>query len=488
MNLGKTKYNELNFKLMVEASPTALILVNRFGEIIYLNISAEKLFNYNKNELLGKTIDILIPGDFHSVHNIYLEKFFLKPESRQMGGNKELFAQKKNGIKFPVEIGLNPIETINGTSVLAAIIDISERKRASKQFRLVVESAPNAMILADNLGQIVMINRQTEILFNYTKEELIGKKVEILVPNRYRDIHLHHRETFYKSPLTRSMGSGRDLYALSKNGVEIPIEIGLNLIPQEDESFVLISIIDITERKKNEETFKEYIRKIEHKNKELEQFTYIASHDLSTPIHNIIGLISLISEDESVFNNKELTQKLRYIENSTIRMKELIKGLLNYSRLGKKTELKEVNLNSLVNDVLADLDFLIKKKEAQINIDSLPVIRVFELEIRLLFQNIIGNALKYVDEKTSPSINISAKQDNSCWQFAVKDNGIGIPNNQKDKIFLLFQRLHSHSEYEGIGIGLAHCKKILELHNGKIWVDSEIGIGSTFYFSIPINL
>lgn len=483
-----TKYGEPNFQLLVEASPTALIFVNNKGEIVYLNSAAEKLFLYNKSELIGKNIQVLIPIEFHSNHTHYLQKFFSNPESRQMGGNKELYALKKGGAMFPVEIGLNPLENDEGISVIASIIDISERKRASEQFRLVVESAPNAMILVDNRGQIVMINKQTEILFEYSREDLIGKKVEILVPARFKDIHLKHRETFYEKPLTRSMGAGRDLYAVKKNGLEFPIEIGLNLIPQEKENYVLVSIIDITERKKTEAKFKEYTKNIEDKNKELEQFTYIASHDLRTPVNNIIGLISLLNEDESVKLNDNLSKKLNYIEQSTLRMEELIKGLLDYSRLGKNPELIEVDFNKLVHEVLDDFRISIKNKHATIEINSLPSIRVYELEIRLLLQNLIGNALKYIKENTFPHIKISAQLVDSFWQFEVSDNGIGIPQNQQDKIFLLFQRLHTQQEYEGIGIGLAHCKKILELHNGEIWVESEQGIGSKFHFSIPANL
>ena len=487
MSIMEIKQNELSFQLMVEATPTALIVVNNYGKIAYLNNFAEKLFLYQKNELIGQGIDILIPLKRGSKHPSYLKEFFINPKSRQMGENRELYALKKNGVTFPVEIGLNPLVTVDGTLVLAAIIDISDRKAAVEQFRLVVESAPNAMIMVDNSGLIVMINKQTELLFGYERDELIGKKMELLVPNRFKENHSNHRASFYENPISRAMGAGRDLFALKKNGTEIPIEIGLNLIPKEDGQFVLASIIDITERKKNEEAFMEYTKSIEHKNQELEQFTYIASHDLSEPLNSIQGLISLILDDDGNNIDEDLVMKLNFIDQSISRMKELIKGLLDYARLGKNVELAEVDFNRLVKVVLSDLTSSINESDVNITVDNLPKIKAYEFEIRLLFQNLISNAIKYSNSTIPPKINISAKHVNNFWQFAISDNGIGIPLGQKDKIFLLFQRLHARNEYSGIGIGLAHCKKIIELHNGKIWAESELGKGSVFYFTLPVK-
>ncbi|CAM1370336.1 PAS domain S-box protein [Tenacibaculum sediminilitoris] len=481
------KHNELSFQLMVEATPTALIVVNNYGKIAYLNNFSEKLFLYKKNELIGQDIGILIPQNKSSNHPAYIKEFFVNPKSRQMGENRELYALKKNGVTFPVEIGLNPLVTVDGTLVLAAIIDISDRKKADEQFRLVVESAPNAMIMVDNRGLIIMINKQTELLFGYSRDELIGQKMELLVPDRFKENHSNHRTSFYKKPTSRAMGAGRDLFALKKDGIEIPIEIGLNLIPKKDSQFVLASIIDITERKKNEEAFKEYTKSIEHKNQELEQFTYIASHDLSEPLNSIQGLISLIMDDEENNIDENLIVKLNFMDQSVTRMKELIKGLLDYARLGKNVESVEVDFNLLVKNVLSDLESSIKKHEANIIVENLPKIKAYELEIHLLFQNLISNAIKYRNSTIPPKIHISAKHVNNLWQFAIRDNGIGIPLDQKDKIFLLFQRLHARNEYSGVGIGLAHCKKIVELHNGNIWADSEVGKGSIFYFTLAVK-
>lgn len=486
-NTLDVKHKELSFQLMVEASPIALILVNVFGKIAYTNKHAEILFSYDKNELIGKDVGTLIPKRFRSNHPNFLEKYFIHPETRQMGKNRDLYALKSNGDEFPVEIGLNPIVTVEGTLALATIIDITERKKANELFRLVVESAPNSIILVDYSGKIVMINKQTEILFGYTRNELIGKTMDILVPKRLRERHPKLRKSFYKSPKAHPMGAGRDLYGVRKDGVEVPVEIGLNPIEKDGEQFVLASIIDITERKKSEEDIRLYTKRLEDKNNELEQFTYIASHDLREPLNSISGLIDLMLEDEFAKLDEEGRKRLQFISKSSNRMKDLVKGLLDYARLGKNSAFTNLDFNQIVEIVIDDLELLIKESKAGIMVHKLPNLLALEMEIRLLFQNLISNAIKYRDKSREPEIEISARKVKDGWEFAVKDDGIGIPKNQKEKIFVIFQRLHGQNEYSGIGLGLSHCRKIVELHDGEIWVESKLGKGSTFYFFIPVK-
>ncbi len=482
------KHNELTFQLMVEASPNALLLINNQSKIAYLNKFAEELFQYQKQELIGQDLSILIPVNFKKEHPNLLQSYFKNPSSRQMGLNRELFALKKDKSEFPVEIGLNPIATVDGLVVLASIIDITERKKATEQFRLVVESAPNAIILVNNEGYINLVNKQTEVLFGYERQELVGQKMEILLPERYKKNHHNLRNHFLAAPQSRAMGSGRDLFAIRKNGSEFPVEIGLNPIETMSGNQVLASIIDISERKKIEEELQLYTKKIEAKNKELEQFTYIASHDLQEPLNTIGSFIKVIEENsDREFSDLEKDSFL-FINQAASRMKELIKGLLDYSRLGKKAKVKKLDSALLLQAVCHDLDFRIRETNAQINIGELPKIYAFETELRLLFQNLISNAIKFIKPNTKPIISITAEKKNSHWQFSVTDNGIGIEAKYKEKIFIIFQRLHGRDEYDGTGIGLAHCRKIIELHNGDIWVESVVGKGSTFYFTINSNL
>ncbi len=483
----KTKHKKTGFRQMVESSPIALIQIDVQGKVVFVNSYVETLFCYNKGELLGQNILLLLPERFHSKLSLFLQTFQNNVEKLEEKSKIALFAVTKNGEEFPVEVILSPLVYNNNSLVLATFINITERGKANEQFRLVVESAPNAIILVDSLGEIVMINKQAETLFGYHRKELIGQKMEILVPTRIKDHHPKLRRSFYTNAKARPMGAGRDLFGLKKDGNEVPIEIGLNPLEKDGETFVLASIIDITERKKSEDAIRLYNKRLEDKNKELEQFTYIASHDLREPLNSINSLIELFIENEGHKLGAEGLKQLEFITKSSTRMKELVKGLLDYARLGKKSEFKPIDFNEVVELAINDLEISVKDSEARFSIEKLPVLEAMEMEIRLLFQNLISNAIKYQAADHAPEINISAKKVKGGWNFAVSDNGIGIPADQKEKIFIIFQRLHGRNEYDGIGIGLSHCRKIVELHDGKIWVDSELNNGSTFYFFIPVN-
>lgn len=478
-------HKELTFQSMVEASPVALILINGRGKINYLNRRAEQMFLYHQNELIGQNLDILIADGFRINYKNRLNALFSETTKRQTGENVEISALKKNGDEFPVLIDMNPITIEENTLVIVSILDITERIKANEQFRLVVESAPNAIILTDKSGKIVMINRRTEILFGYQSNELLGKSIEILVPERLKHTHHRLRNEYNSKPQVRSMGAGRDLYAIRKDGKEIPIEIGLNPIKKTEGDLVLASIIDITERKKNEEAFKLYTKRIEDKNRELEQYTYIASHDLREPLNSISGLIEILMDNSQYHEDAHLNKILNYINSASNRSRDLVAGILDYTLLGKNAEKKLVDFNKIVSEVLMDLESAVSEANANIACEELPSLPAYEVEIRLLFQNLISNAIKYRKKDTSPEIHIFARKIKNNWEFSVKDNGIGIPESQKEKVFLLFQRLHHRRDYDGIGIGLAHCKKIVELHDGQIFVKSVPDEGSTFYFTLP---
>jgi light-regulated signal transduction histidine kinase (bacteriophytochrome) len=228
-----------------------------------------------------------------------------------------------------------------------------------------------------------------------------------------------------------------------------------------------------------------HMYEIERKNRELEQFAYMASHDLQEPLSTIGGFVHRFEKKYKGKLDESADQYLQYMSQAIDRMSELIKGLLSYSRLGNELQATTIDCNKIVEDLQDDLGKNISESNATIHRRNLPRLRGYESEFRLLLQNLINNAIKFRKPGTDPVISISAIYENNQWKFAVKDNGIGIDPESHDKIFLVFQRLHPRSQYDGHGLGLAHCRKIVELHGGNIWVESQPGKGSTFYFTIP---
>jgi PAS domain S-box-containing protein len=482
--MEQLKHSELTFQLIVDSSPSAIVLVNKEGKIAYVNNQTEKLFGYARIELIGQLVEILIPQRYGENHPALRNMFFTQPSVRSMGAGRELFALRKDKTEFPIEIGLNPVVTIDGTMVLASIIDITERKKADEQFKLVVESAPNAMVLVNHEGVITLVNKQTEILFGYERNELIGNKLEMLLPERFSKHHTGHRNSFFQRPQTRSMGMGRDLFAKRKNGTEVQVEIGLNPIETAEGQLVLASIIDITERKIQELSLKKQVE-LEVKNKELEQFAYLASHDLQEPLRTVSTYMEIFEEDYSNQLDEEGFKYIHAVKNATKRMSTLVRSLLDYSRLGRDRILTPVNCKGLIMNVISDLETMIANSQAVIHVGEMPNLNLYETEMSQLFQNLITNAIKFQNKNNKPEIEITSKKINDKWQFSIKDNGIGISPAHFGKIFEIFQRLNNSTEYEGNGIGLANCKKIVELHEGEIWVESTPGKGTIFNFTIP---
>jgi two-component system, sensor histidine kinase len=223
---------------------------------------------------------------------------------------------------------------------------------------------------------------------------------------------------------------------------------------------------------------------LESKNKELEQFAYVASHDLQEPLRTTSGFVELLQKQYRGKLDGTADQYLNYIVQASDRMKILIKDLLDYSRIGREKKSRQVDCNRVLEDVLADLDKMVSETGAQIRSETLPVLRAYPTELKLLFQNLITNSIKFRRKEETPELNIRATRENGQWKFLFSDNGIGIEQRFLERIFIIFQRLHNRSQYEGSGIGLAHCKKIVELHGGHIWVESTPGKGSNFWFTI----
>jgi PAS domain S-box-containing protein len=479
------KRAEEKFRLVVEAAPNAMLMINQAGTIVLVNAQTEALFGYPRAELIGQPVERLVPERYRCQHPAHRTAFFAAPGVRPMGAGRDLYGLHKNGHEIPIEIGLNPLTTEEGTFVLAAIIDITARKRAEDRFRAAVESAPNAVVIVDHLGKILLVNAQTEQLFGYSREALIDQPVEILVPERFRRQHPAYRAGFFAEPRSRPMGEGRDLYGLRKDGTEFPIEIGLNPIKTEEGTLVLSAIVDITARKRAEEQLRQAAAELVRSNAELEQFAYVASHDLQEPLRAVAGCVQALQQRYHGTLDAHADEFIKHAVDGAIRMQTLINDLLDYSRVAMRGKpFVPTDCAAIVRSVLANLEVAMTESGARVTYTDLPTVMADPTQLTQLFQNLIGNACKFRSQRP-PAIHIAAEHQEGAWVFAVRDNGIGIEPQYFERIFGLFQRLHTRVEYAGTGIGLAICKRIVERHGGRIWVESRPQQESTFYFTIP---
>ena len=541
---------EAKFKGLVETAPDPFVIVNASGMIEGVNRQTEKNFGYDRSELIGKPIETLIPARYRGRHVIERNGFVATPRTRPMGAGLELFALRKDGTEFPVEISLSPLETSRGLLVTSIIRDISEKKENERtlvelnrslerrvlerteqlskeiQWRMKTEdelrrhaeaierSESKFKVLAEAIPQLCWIARADGFIFWYnqrwykftgtTPKEMEGwgwqsvqdPKLLPGVMDRWQR-SIRTGEPFeMEFPLRAADGRFRwfltRVLPLRDSEKKITNWFGTNT-DIDDQKRVLIEREDLVKAVKaaNEQLEKrvqDRTRELVRSNKELEQFAYIASHDLQTPLRHITSYVQLlVAKIKRTTNLDPQSEKwVKYIVAGTQQMKTLINDLLSYSRVGRvDNETDEVGITKVIAEVSDILRESIRRTHAKIIYENLPVVFGVRSQLIQLFQNLIENSLKFRKPEVSPSVEIRFEEQGEFWKFFVSDNGIGIDPKYSERIFTMFQRLHAGAEYEGTGIGLAICKKIVEFHGGKIGVDSAEGKGATFYFNLP---
>jgi PAS domain S-box-containing protein len=483
---------EGRYRGLLEAAPDAMVVVNTAGEIVLLNVQAEKQLGYSRDELVGQKVTNIIPEGF--AERLIADDLRSAADAlaQQIGTGIELIARRKDGSEFPIEIMLSPLESAEGILVTAAIRDISVRRNAEKhlaqmegRYRGLLEAAPDAMVVVNKAGEIVLLNVQAENQFGYHRDELVGQKMTNIVPEGFAERLIADALRSSEDALAQQIGTGIELTGRRKNRSEFPIEMMLSPLESAEGILVTAAIRDISKRKLAEADLLHKVEELNRSNVELGQFAYIASHDLQEPLRMVASYTQLLSRRYKGKLDSDADEFIAFAVDGAGRMQRLIQDLLAYSRVGTKgKDLLETSSEEALQQALINLRGAIQESGALVTHDPLPPVLADEMQLVQLFQNLVGNAIKY-QKPGVPKIHISAvKNGGKQWTFAVKDNGLGIDPQYFERIFGMFQRLHKREEFAGTGIGLAICKKIVERHGGTISVESQPGEGSTFSFEL----
>jgi PAS domain S-box-containing protein len=494
-DLSETKESGAKFRGLLEAAPDAMIAVNERGEIVLLNLQAEKQFGYHRDELLGKMVNSIVPRGF--AERLVADGLRSAEDAlaQQIGAGIELTARRKDGSEFPIEIMLSPLRSTEGILVTAAIRNISVRKDAEQhlvqmenKYRGLLEAAPDAMVVVNEAGKIVLLNLQAETQFGYRRDELLGQKMSNIVPAGFPERLVADSLRSAEDALAQRIGTGIELTARRKDGSEFPIEIMLSPLESADGVLVTAAIRDITARKSSEAQLLEKVKELKRSNEELQQFAYIASHDLQEPLRMVASYTALLARRYKGKLDSDADDFIAFAVDGASRMQLLIRDLLAYSRVGSKgKELADTSSESALQHAIRNLRGAIEGSGALVTHDALPSVMADEMQLTQLFQNLVGNAIKY-RRAGVPRVHITAvPKDANKWMFSVQDNGLGIEPQFFERIFGVFQRLHKREEFDGTGIGLAICKKIVERHGGALSVESIFGEGSTFHFPLAVG-
>tara|TARA_R110001599_G_scaffold57805_2_gene159201 strand:+ start:4257 stop:6191 length:1935 start_codon:yes stop_codon:yes gene_type:complete len=371
----------------------------------------------------------------------------------------------------------------------------SQKKALEKSFEAVNKELLDYKYAIDQVLSVSIISPEQKLIYvndafcetsEYSRNELIGKGYELIRTD-------HHPAEFYED-LWATASNGNiwqgEILNLSKSGEKHWFH--LTIVPFKSSEGVIFQYLtlakNISLEKKAEQLNSQYLKELKSKNTELEEFSYIASHDLQEPLRTLTNYSGLFVRKYQDILDKQGIELLEFISSATLRMQTLIRDILDYSRIGKEKSKVEIDVQKVVEHVVQDLSVLINNSQTEIQINnSLPKIYGYETEIRLVFQNLIANSIKFKNINKKPYLEIEYNEGLHNHRFSVSDNGIGIDPNYKDKIFQIFQRLHKQSAYSGTGIGLAHCKKIIERHQGEIWFEPNSNQGTIFYFTIIKN-
>ncbi|KRD55841.1 PAS domain-containing sensor histidine kinase [Acidovorax sp. Root275] len=485
----EAKLLEARFRDLLESTPDAIVMVNVTGRIVLVNSQAERVFGYERAELLGQAVEVLLPHRYRGAHLGHRSGFFGAPRTRTMGAGLELFGLRKDGGEFPVEISLSPIHTEEGAMVMSAIRDITDRKRADQKFKDLLEAAPDAMVIVDREGRIVLVNSQAVKLFGWSRDELLGQKIELLVPERFSGRHPEHRHRFFAEPRSRSMGAGLDLYGLRKDGSEFPVEISLSPLETEEGLFVSSAIRDVTERKRIERALRDKNLELENAALVKDRFLASMSHELRTPLNAIIGFTGTLLMQLPGPLNPEQDKQLRIVQTGARHLLSLINDLLDVAKLSANKvslHVEALDCRGIVAEVAATLEPEAVRKGLVFNVQAPAQAVQLHTDRRAFSQiliNLVGNAIKFTPQgRVDVVLEETPASQGRTVQVSVRDTGPGIPLQEQSRLFEAFSRGESadRRHHEGTGLGLHLSRKLAEALGGSVGLESTEGQGSTF--------
>jgi PAS domain S-box-containing protein len=483
--------NEARWRTLLRSSPIGKAVLTVGGDVVEANPALANLLGYDAAELVGRSMRELVSAE--SLAPLQ-EALSALAAGREEVVRLECGCRRRDGTTVATATALVALRGASGeaTRVIAQVIDVSERvaterrlaraidrQRDDERFRAAVEVAPTSMVIVDRSGRISMVNAQVERAFGYRREELIGRSIEVLIPARLRDQHRALRRAYLQAPQTRRMGEGRDLHALRKDGSEFPVEVGLAAFETSEGPFVLAALIDITQRKQGEAA-------ILRANADLEEFAYIVSHDLRTPLRAIDNLVAWIEEDLGDHRPRDVARNLHRLRLRVRRMENMIRDVFEYSRIGRtRAAVETVDLQRLIRTVLDDLDAPSFSFEVAVGTIVLETART---PLETVLRNLLGNAVKHHD-RGAGRIDVEAHVEGAYCAITVTDDGPGIAPQDHARIFKLFQTLAPASGESIGGIGLAVVKKWVEAVGGRIDVVSPVrdGRGASFILRWPMN-
>jgi protein-histidine pros-kinase len=491
--LRESRLIEARYRDLLESMPDAILILNDTGRMVLVNGRAETVFGYTRDELVGQLIETLLPKRYHFAHTGHRFKYFTQPRTREMGAGLELYGLRKSGEEFPVEISLSPLRTDEGMLVMSAIRDITDRRKAEQKFRGLLESAPDPMVIVNRSGQIVLVNTQTEKLFGYARSELLGKLVDILVPDRFQVHHPEHRTRYFSDSKVRPMGAGLELNGRRKDGSEFPVEISLSPLETEEGTLVSSSIRDITDRKRFERTLQEKNIELERASQAKDRFLATMSHELRTPLNAIIGFTGTLLMQLPGPLTQEQEKQLRTVQGSAKHLLSLINDLLDLAKIesGKvQLDLRAVHVQDVIHEVWTTLQPAAEKKGLALTVQMPAADITARADRRALSQiliNLTNNAIKFTERgEIRIEVTHGAGNGAAITTITIADTGVGIRDEDQASLFDAFNKVGTGArrgtESTGLGLHLSH--KLAELLGGALSFQSTFGNGSRFTLTL----